>query len=292
MKSKYLIFFSVVFFFFLGIIAEAQIIKPEHVVIVILENHAYSQIIDSKDAPYINSLLKNKHCALFTNSFAIAHPSQPNYLAIFAGSTLGIENDDRPANLPFTVPNLGAELLSHSYSFAGYSEDLPSIGFDGNYLGNYARRHNPWVNWQDSKINGIPGKLNLSFKDFPSDFQKLPTISFVIPNVKNDMHDGKDPKRIIIGDEWIKKNLSRLINWSLKHNSLVIFTFDEDNDLNGNHIPTFFIGEMVKGGNYSEKINHYNLLRTIEDFYKLPYARESKNAETIKNCWIKAKEKN
>ena len=287
MKLKDLIFFLPLFFFFTGITAEAQTIKPGHVVVVILENHAYNQIIGSKDAPFINSLLKNKHCALFTNSFAVTHPSQPNYLAIFAGSTLGIENDDRPAKLPFTEANLGAELLSRGFSFAGYSEDLPSTGFNGNYQGNYARRHNPWVNWQDSKINGIPKDLNLSFKYFPEDYRKLPTVSFVIPNVKNDMHDGKDPDRIIIGDEWIKKNLNRLINWSLKHNSLIIFTFDEDNDLNGNHIPTFFIGEMVKGGSYPEKINHYNLLRTIEDFYKLPYTGESKNAEVIKNCWTK-----
>ncbi|MCL5030293.1 MAG: alkaline phosphatase family protein [Bacteroidetes bacterium] len=292
MKSKYLNYFLPIMFFFLSMITEAQIKKPDHVLVVILENHAYEQIIGSKAAPYINSLINNKHCALFTNSFAVTHPSQPNYLAFFAGSTCGIDNDDRPKNLPFSEPNLGAELLSHSYSFAGYSEDLPSTGYNGNYLGNYARRHNPWVNWQDSKINGIPKKLNLSFKDFPSDYRKLPTVSFVIPNVKNDMHDGKDPDRIILGDKWIKKNLSGLIKWSLKHNSLIIFTFDEDNDLNGNHIPTFFIGEMVKGGSYSEKINHYYVLRTIEDFYNLPFAGESKNVEPIKNCWIKAKEKN
>ncbi len=287
MKAQYLNFFLAILFSFTGIYTEAQSVKPEHVIIIILENHAYNQIIGSKDAPYINSLLKNKHCALFTNSYAVTHPSQPNYLAIFAGSILGIDNDDRPSKLPFTDPNLGAELLSHKFSFAGYSEDLPKTGFNGNYEGNYARRHNPWVNWQDSKINGIPKNLNLSFKNFPSDYKKLPTVSFIIPNVKNDMHDGKDPDRIIICDNWIKKNLSKLIDWSMINNSLVVFTFDEDNDLNNNHIPTFFIGEMVKGGNYSEKINHYCLLRMVEDFYKLPYTGESKNAAVIKDCWIK-----
>ncbi len=287
MKARYLRFFLVILFSFPGVNIIAQNIKPEHVVIIILENHAFNQIIGSKDAPYINSLIKNKNCALFTKSYAVTHPSQPNYLAIFAGSTLGIENDDRPDNLPFTAQNLGAELLSHNYSFTGYSEDLPSSGFNGNYQGNYARKHNPWVNWQDSKINGIPKNLNLSFKNFPKDYKNLPTVSFVIPNVKNDMHDGSDPERIITCDNWIKKNLGRLINWSLKNNSLIVFTFDEDNDLNNNHIPTFFIGEMVKGGNYSEKINHYNLLKTIEYFYKLPYIAESKNAAVISNCWIK-----
>ncbi len=267
----------------------AQVPRPDHVVVLILENHAYNQIIGSKAAPYINSLLKDKHCALFTNYYAIMHPSQPNYLAIFAGSNFGIDNDDLPKNLPFTYPNLGAELLSHHLSFAGYSENLPSTGFNGVVSGNYARRHNPWVNWQGAKKNGIPATLNLSFNYFPKDFNKLPTVSFVIPNVKNDMHDGKDPDRIEQSDRWIKKNLKSYIDWSKNHNSLFILTFDEDNDLNGNHIPTIFLGQMVKGGNYNEKVNHYSLLKTIETIYHLPYANESQSAKLIEDCWVSGK---
>lgn len=264
----------------------AQVPRPGHVVILILENHAYNQIIGSKDAPYINSLLKDKHCALFTNYYAIMHPSQPNYLAIFAGSNFGIDNDDRPANLPFSYPNLGAELLSRRLTFAGYSENLPMAGFDGNYSGSYARRHNPWVNWQNAKSNGIPPELNLPFKDFPKNFNNLPAVSFVIPNVKNDMHDGKDPDRIVQSDTWVKKNLKQLIDWTKSHNSLFILTFDEDNDLQGNHIVTLFYGEMVKGGSYNEKVNHYSLLRTVEAMYNLPFVGESKTASTIEDCWI------
>ena len=264
----------------------AQVPQPDHVVILILENHAYNQIIGSKAAPYINSLLKDKNCALFTNSYAIMHPSQPNYLAIFAGSNFGIDNDDRPINFPFTYPNLGAELLSHHLTFAGYSENLPEPGFNGDISGNYARRHNPWVNWQNAKSNGIPADLNLPFKYFPKNYNKLPAVSFVIPNVKNDMHDGKDPERIEQSDKWIKKNLKGYIDWAKKHNCLFVLTFDEDNDLEGNHIPTLFLGKMVKGGNYNEKVNHYNLLRTVEEMYHLPFAGESKSSAAIKDCWI------
>ena len=264
----------------------AQVPRPDHVVVLILENHAFDQIIGSKAAPFVNSLLKDKHCALFTNYYAIMHPSQPNYLAIFAGSNFGIDNDDLPENFPFTYPNLGAELLSHHLTFAGYSENLPSVGFNGKILGNYARRHNPWVNWEGANKNGVPEKLNLPFKYFPKDFNKLPTVSFVIPNVKNDMHDGKDPERIEQSDRWIKNNLKKYIDWTKTHNSIFILTFDEDNDLEGNHIPTIFFGQMVKGGNFNEKENHYSLLRTIEDMYHLSYAGESKNTPAIESCWL------
>ncbi len=283
---KRLLFLIQIIFICLTLTSLAQVPRPDHVVVLILENHAYDQIIGSKAAPYINSLLKDKHCALFTNYYAIMHPSQPNYLAIFAGSNFGIDNDDLPKILPFTFANLGAELLSHHLTFIGFSENLPSAGFNGVVSGNYARKHNPWVNWQGAKKNNISAKLNLSFNSFPKNFTKLPTVSFVIPNVKNDMHDGKDPDRIEQSDLWIKKNLKSYIDWSKKHNSLFILTFDEDNDLGDNHIPTIFLGQMVKGGSYKEKVNHYSLLKTIEAMYHLPYINESKNSRLIEGCWV------
>ena len=61
--------------------------RPDHVVIVIEENHSYSEIIGSSAAPYINSLAAQG--ALFTQSHATTHPSQPNYLHLFSGSNQG-----------------------------------------------------------------------------------------------------------------------------------------------------------------------------------------------------------
>ena len=125
--------------------------RPDHVVMVIEENHSYSQIIDSPDAPYINRLAAQG--ALFTESFGITHPSQPNYLALFSGSTQGITDNSCPHT--FTTPNLGHNLLAAGLTFAGYSEDLPSVGSIVCSEGHYARKHNPWVNWQDSAANGL-----------------------------------------------------------------------------------------------------------------------------------------
>src|SRR5882757_5332272 len=63
--------------------AAAGLPKPDHLVVVIEENHSYSSIIGSSSAPYINSLASQG--ASFTQSFAITHPSEPNYLALYAG---------------------------------------------------------------------------------------------------------------------------------------------------------------------------------------------------------------
>lgn len=77
--------------------------RPDHVVIVIEENHSYSEIIGSPAAPYINSLAAQG--ALFTQSYAITHPSQPNYLDLFSGFNQGVTNDSCPHY--FTTDNLG-----------------------------------------------------------------------------------------------------------------------------------------------------------------------------------------
>jgi len=266
----------------------AQVPRPDHVIIVIEENHGYDQIIDSPNAPFINKLASSDHTSLFTNAHGVTHPSQPNYVMLFAGSNYGITDDGMPKNLPFEGPNLGAELLDQEYSFAGYSQSLPSVGFTGAHSGHYARKHNPWVNWQNASGNKIPPKLNLPFTSFPKNFSDLPTVSFVIPNQHYDMHNGKDPDRIQRGDQWLKENLAGYAKWAKTHNSLLIITFDEDDFTPANHIATLFVGEMVKKGNYSQKINHFSVLRTLEVMYDLSYTGASAKAEPISDCWVKS----
>jgi hypothetical protein len=71
----------------------------------------------------------------------------------------------------------------------------------------------------------------------------------------------------------------------MTHNSLFIMTFDEDDSSQSNRIATIFVGPMVVPGQYSESINHFNLLRTLEDMYNLPYARVSRNYQPITDVW-------
>jgi hypothetical protein len=284
----------------------SQLPVPDHVVFVIFENHSYDQIQGNSAAHYLNGLVRDSATALFTRSYALTHPSQPNYLMLFSGSDQGITNNDIPNDLPFTAPNLGAGLLKAGRTFAGYSEDLPAIGFDGKSSGHYARKHNPWVNWQGAETNGIPGTVNLPLTSFPSNYDLLPTVSFVIPNQNHDMHNGTDPKRISKADAWLRDHLDGYVQWAQSHNSLVIITFDEGHAGSGNlfsrifrffrdedegdnresnHIFTVFVGEMVKHGSYDQKIDHYSVLRTIEEMYGLSYAGNSAASSAIRNVW-------
>jgi phosphatidylinositol-3-phosphatase len=255
--------------------------RPDHIVMVIEENHSFSQIIDSPDAPYINRLAAQG--AVFTKSFGVTYPSQPNYLALLSGSTQGITDNSCPHTL--TTANLGHALLAAGLTFAGYSEDLPSIGSLICSVGLYARKHNPWVNWQDSVANGLPATANVPMTSFSTNYTTLPTVSVIVPNQVNDMHHGKNPEAIQTGDRWLREHLDAYVQWAQEHNSLLIVTWDEDNKKENNRIVTLFVGPIVQAGRYEQRITHYNVLRTIEDLYGLPHAGASADATPITQIW-------
>jgi len=272
-------------FSFVDAVSQTVLPVPDHIVIVILENHSYSQIIGSSEAPYINALASDTNSALFTNSYGIEHPSQPNYLDLYSGCNQGVTDDNLPSTIPFTTVNLGSQLISSEKTFITYSEDLPNVGFNGASSGKYRRKHNPASNWMGTGTNQIPITTNQPFTAFPSgNFTLLPDVCYVIPNQDNDMHDGS----ITAADNWIYNKLSSYIQWAKTNNSLFILTFDEDDHTMNNQIVTIFTGQMVVGGQYSETINHYSILRTIEALYGLPYACNASTATTVSDCWTVA----
>jgi acid phosphatase len=247
---------------------------PAHTVIVMLENHNYSQVIGRGSAAYLNELAHGG--ALFTDSRAITHPSQPNYLALFSGSTQGVTGDDCP--LHFTAPNLATELLAAGYTFAGYSENLPATGSDTCNVGDiYARRHVPWTNFSN-----VPPSVSKPFTAFPArDFAALPTVSFVIPNLCNDMHNCSTST----GNAWLRAHIGPYAAWAMTHHSLLIVDFDENDQAPGNKIATIFYGATVRPGRYGEPITHYSVLRTIEHLYGLPPIGHAASAAPITNVW-------
>ncbi len=223
---------------------------------------------------YIHALAKRG--MLMTQSYGVTHPSQPNYLALFSGATQGVTSNACPYS--FDTDNLATALTDQGLSFASYAESLPAVGDTVCTFGPYMRKHNPLVNWQGTRL---PAGMNARFSDLPTDYAKLPTLAFVIPDQAHDMHDGS----FEAADDWLKTHIEAYVQWAFKHNSLLILTWDEDDYLNSNHIYTLLVGPMVKSGSSEQHINHYDVLRTLLDFYDLPALGASSEAEDIKDVW-------
>jgi hypothetical protein len=264
--------------------ADQGLPQPDHVVVVIFENHSFDQVIDPKRAPFIYSLTANG--ALFVNAFAVAHPSQPNYFALFSGSTQGVRDNDGHS---FDAPNLATALDTANKNFVGYVET------------GSPREHNPWESFNSVR------KLERNLSELPNDFTQLPTVAFIIPNLNHDMHgehDGrrswlKDHLRALVpslnhdtderlvrdGDTWLKDHLGTYAEWAKAHNSLLIVTFDEDDDHAGNHIPTLISGAHVRPDRYAERITHYNVFSTLLAMYNVPPFAAAMTSWPIKSIW-------
>lgn len=246
--------------------------RPAHVVVVIEENHTLAQIVGSGDAPYLASVARAG--ALFTHAYGVTHPSQPNYLALLAGLT-NDNGDGCPARgVPVDAPNLASELLAAGFTFAAYSEALPAPGFMGCAAGTYARKHAPWTHFSN-----IPQRLHQPLGALTS-FDALPTVAFIVPDVDDDMHDGTVKE----GDDWAEAHLTPLLRWAAAHDTLVVFTWDEGYDPD-NSIPTMFVGPMIRAGRYPERIDHYRVLRTLEDMYGLAPTGKAAQVAPIADVW-------
>jgi arylsulfatase A-like enzyme len=255
--------------------AAAGVPTPDHTVVVVFENHAYNQVIGSSSAPYINSLKTNG--ASLSASYALTHPSQPNYFALFSGATQGITDDSCYTPGFSSQPNLASELIAAGKTWGSYNEGLPSQGSTTCSSGDYARKHNPWFGFSN-----VPTSTAKTFAQFPSDYSTLPQVSFVVPDLCSDMHDCS----VSTGDTWLKNNLSAYATWAKTHNSLLVVTFDEDNRLAGNKIPTVLYGQQVTPGSTSSTTyNHYDVLRTIEDMHGLPHAGNAASGKDITGIW-------
>lgn len=237
--------------------AAAGMPRPAHVLVVVFENKGYGEIVGNPQAPYLNSLLPRS--AVLTQSYGVTHPSEPNYLALFSGSTQGVTSDACVTS-SLSTPNLATQLRTAGLTFAGYSEGLPSPGYTGCTSGRYAAKHNPWVDFTN-----VPASANQPYSALPSE-DRLPTVSFVVPDLCNDMHDCP----VSTGDAWARTHLAPYVEWARAHQSLLVLTFDEDDGAGGNHILTLFAGAGIRPGQYATHATHYTVLRTIEALYGLP----------------------
>jgi phospholipase C len=250
--------------------------RLDHVIVVIMENHSYDQVIG---LPTIASLVTEG--TVFTQSYGITHPSQPNYLALWSGGTQGVTNDNCPApGSPYTTENLGHACEAAGVSWRAYSEYLPATGSTACTASSslYARKHDPWTNWSN-----LDHDNERRYADLAADIAggTLPRLSFVVPSQCNDMHSCS----VSIGDAWLAANMPAMLQ-AVGPRGMVVLTFDEDNGASGNHILTLFVGPAVLVDHASAQlINHYTLLRCLcEALGITPFGAASGEA-SIEDVW-------
>jgi hypothetical protein len=141
----------------------------DHVFLIMLENHGYSQIMGNNDAPFINQLAHSANLA--TNYFAVGHPSLTNYLEVVGGSNFGIENDNYPnwhnatpsASLNNPIAGSGLDATTPA-SIAPFNVEIPAAPYFAETIADQlVSAGQSWKNYQESlPASGVVDGVNLS----------------------------------------------------------------------------------------------------------------------------------
>ena len=234
-----------------------------HVVLVVEENHSFSDVIGSgSPMPYLSSLASQY--GLATQYYANGHPSIPNYLMLSTGQ---MESFDDSFTGTISDDNVVRELVKAGKSWKAYEESIPSSAYLGNDSGNYLRRHDPFSFLSDVQNDSSQAANIVPFTQFSADLANnaLPQYAFIAPDVTHDAHNGT----LAEADAWLQANIAPLLsNSSFQSSGLLIITFDEsetsDASHGGGHVATVIISSKAKAGYQSQTLyQHESTLRLI-----------------------------
>ena len=247
-------------------------LKVSRIVVVVLENREFNEIIGHPSAPYINALARQS--AVAANYHAVSHPSLPNYLALTGGSTFGYDGSDC-MTCSVSHRNLIDQLEAAKISWRAYMEDLPTTCSYQTSSGGYVRRHDPFMYYRNvagslSRCRNVVSTTRL-YRDLAG--HSLPSFVWLSPSLCHDMHSCGT----YAGDRYLRSMLPRLLG-ELGPSGLLILTWDEGATnsgccgvAKGGHILTLIAGPGARAGTRSVvPYDHYSLLRTIEDLWRLP----------------------
>jgi phosphatidylinositol-3-phosphatase len=241
-------------------------------VVIVLENHEYDAITGRPSAPYINALAAEGGVA--ANYHAVTHPSLPNYLALTGGSTFGFDGSDC-MTCSISHRNLIDELEAAGISWKAYMQDLPAVCSFAASSGGYVRRHDPFMYYRDIADNPSRCRHIVPATELSRDLahHALPRFVWLSPNICEDMHSCST----YTGDLYLRSIIPRLLS-ELGTSGILFLTWDEGTTnsnccrvAKGGHILTLIAGPGARaGGRSTVPYDHYSMLRTIEDLWKLP----------------------
>ena len=277
----------------------------QHVFVIMMENTGYNALIGNSNAPWINAAASKY--GLATNYFGVTHPSQPNYIAATSGSTNGVPNDnditiDVP-NIVDQVEGSGRTWKGYMQSLSLCQGNLLAHAC-GNQL--YERKHNPFVSYADVQTNPARMANIVDLSQFETDLASgnVPNYSFIAPDQCNDMHGraatpsdpcdfSQVPQLIAAGDAFLSMWVGKIMASPAWNGHSVIFVTWDESDFTGSgpfgfgdtrgccdagtpagggggHVLTLVISHSNHSAGTSDvAYNHYSILRTIEDGWKL-----------------------
>src|SRR5882724_7944247 len=251
----------------------------DHVFLILLENHAFNQVIGTPFMPYLNSLA-SQH-SLATNYFANTHPSIGNYFMLTTGN---IETNNDAFAGTVSSDSIPRAFAASGKTWKAYMESLPSVGYTGGDVYPYFKHHNPFAYMTDVLGSSAETANLVPFTQLASDLGAgaVPNFAFIAPNAEDDAHDCPtggsvclDSDKLTAADNWLKNNIDPLIKAPALANSVFIIVFDEDEfDVvavnGGGKVAWVMAGTHVKAAFKSTTFyQHQSTLRLVLDLLRV-----------------------
>ncbi|HEX9037522.1 MAG TPA: alkaline phosphatase family protein [Ktedonobacterales bacterium] len=276
--------------------------RYEHIIVIVMENTTYDDIIGSSSAPTINALASKY--GLATNYWAVAHPSEPNYVAMIGGDTFGIGDDNSYKVNAVTVSNLATQLEAARLTWKSYQQSMPYAGFAGETYpsgGNtlYASKHNPFMNflgaWPAAERTQTLAHI-VPDTQLAGDLKNaitFPNLAFISPDLCNDMHgaSGCASNLTATGDAYVNQAMQEITAsdiWTAHDtNTAVVVVWDEAEGAvslggpdgiaaDGGHVAALVLtNHGPRGLRDNTPYNHYALLLSIQSAFGLSCLRNS-----------------
>src|SRR5467141_3316029 len=267
----------------------------DHVVIIMMENQGIFDIcrdspppcLTSGPAPYVAGLANGY--GIGSRYLSLINTSQPNYIALIGGSTLGCTSSGCPT---ITAPNLVDRFEAAGLSWKGYFENQNvASGCDSSSHEPYEPIHNPFISFQDISSNTArcnqlvlanPSTCGVTDCVLINDLNSgsAPNFMWLTPNDCNNMRgaSGICSASITTGDNYLKSLVPQILNSNTfkTGRSALFITFDEGNGycpLNGSSescVYSVWAGSAARTGFGSTNLyNHYSFPKTIETNWNL-----------------------
>ncbi len=249
------------------------------IVVIMEENHSIQQIFPG-GMPYLWTLAQRY--AYATDWSDVAHPSLPNYLAIFGGSDFNRPQDCLPGpSCRYSGPSVFGQALSRGDTAKAYEESMPQP-CDHGYDGEYDVNHNPWAYFPSEAAScqahdvpaGSPAGGALA-----DDVRggTLPSVGLITPNLLHDGHDGTPAQ----ADAWLRSWVPVLMSgpdWRSGRLAIVV-VFDEGETTE--QVPFVLMAPGLSGVKITEPANQYALTRLIDKIIGAPPLRQASSAVNV-----------
>ena len=270
--------------------------------------------IEGPDTPYITTLA-TQSSGMAELYFGVTHPSLPNYLAMIAGDYFGIQDDNdscfaKPPPGPgchaINGTNLVDSLESAGMTWTVLEQSMPRPGFLGDSWPKsanprlYAQKHNPFVYFTDIASNStrLSHIIPLTSTTLQQTLASPPTFTYIVPNQCHDMHgtttctsfDGL----LREGDRTVQSLVTAITGSAgFTARSVIFVVWDEDDysskfgccsskpHRGGGHTLALVVDQNHTWRASALPMNHYSMLKTIEEGLGLPLLRHSADSDVL-----------